>query len=334
VAAYAQSSLQAPEPVAGTVPGAGGGREETLTRRRVYILPTRYGATFYAVLAVMLIGSINYNNSLGYSLTFLLGSLGLVAMLHTYRNLAGLVLRASCGPPVFAGGQAAFRLHADNRSGGERPDLLIRYTDYGLDGVPRPVLARTGLAAGALARVELAVHAPRRGRLELGRVVIATRYPLGLFRAWSVLALEAVCVVYPRPAGRRELPAGETSSLRDGGSSSRGTDDFAGLRRYLPGDSSRQIHWKAVAREQEIPVKVFAGASANGLVLRWHDTPGTDTEARLSQLCRWVLEAEARGIRYALELPGERLPAGLGGEHRERALRVLALHGEGRGEGR
>ncbi|MGQ0525378.1 MAG: DUF58 domain-containing protein, partial [Betaproteobacteria bacterium] len=61
-----------------------------LVQRRVFILPTRQGLLFAGVLALMLVGSINYALSLGFVLTFLLVGLGLNAMLYTFRNLANL----------------------------------------------------------------------------------------------------------------------------------------------------------------------------------------------------------------------------------------------------
>ena len=57
-----------------------------LTQRRIFILPTRQGFLFAIVLGIMLIGSINYNNSLGYLLTFLLASVSVVSILYTYRT--------------------------------------------------------------------------------------------------------------------------------------------------------------------------------------------------------------------------------------------------------
>ncbi|HWU82526.1 MAG TPA: hypothetical protein VN063_03450, partial [Methylophilaceae bacterium] len=40
-----------------------------LTRRHIYILPTRYGLLYGVILIGMLIGSINYTLSLGFFLT-------------------------------------------------------------------------------------------------------------------------------------------------------------------------------------------------------------------------------------------------------------------------
>ena len=59
--------------------------------------------------------------------------------------------------------------------------------------------------AGSVAEAVLGVPAARRGWLDLGRVMLETRYPLGLFRAWSYLELEARALVYPRPE-RAALP--------------------------------------------------------------------------------------------------------------------------------
>ena len=48
-------------------------------------------------------------------------------------------------------------------------------------------------------------------------------------------------------------------------------------------------------------------------------------EARLARLARWVLEAEAAGLRYGLTLPGAQLPPGEGEAHRRACLDALAL---------
>ena len=85
-----------------------------LTQRRVYILPTRHGVLFGAALLLMLIGSINYNLSLGYMLTFLLAGMGVVSILHTFRNLAHLNVSAGRVEPAFAGGTARFQIVFDN----------------------------------------------------------------------------------------------------------------------------------------------------------------------------------------------------------------------------
>lgn len=300
-----------------------------LLRRRVYIFFTRQGLLFAATLLVMLLGAVNYTNSMAYLLTFLLASLLLVCILHTYRNLRGLVIKLAEPEAVFAGGTAGFPLLFDNRSGYDRPALQVR-----VHPARRKRKAGTAagiqfdLRAGELRSLDLEVSAQKRGLLRLDRLLLSTGFPLGLLRAWSYLDTAPVCVVYPRPGGSAELPPEEGMESAQVIGRHAGADDFTGLRAYRPGDSIRNIDWKALAREQGVLVKRFAGAGASKLTLRWDAVPhGADTEARLSQLCRWVLEAEKLGFQYALEIPDARVDHGCGADHQRVCLERLAKHG-------
>lgn len=296
---------------------------------RIFILPTRYGFAFALALSAMLLGAINYNNGLAYVLTFLLASVALVSMLHANRNLWGLKLGISAPKPAFAGSAARFYFSIDNRGQAARFALNVRYrydpnAADDLDGVHH-----LDLAADMVAREVIEAPAIKRGFQPLGKVVLATRFPFGLFRAWCPLNIDTECLVYPRPEGRQALPACATAGSRESGLKGVGRDDFAGFRDYVPGDSPRQIHWKAVAREQGLPVKLFSGASAGELLLSFEDVKATDTEARLSQLCRWVLDAEGAGFRYGLSLPGAEIAPGDGEAHHHACLKALALFNPG-----
>ena len=81
-----------------------------LTQRRIFVLPTRAGLLFFVALVAMLTGAINYNLALGHALVFLLAGLGLVGMVHAFRNLHGLVITPGRCQPVFSGDQALFPL--------------------------------------------------------------------------------------------------------------------------------------------------------------------------------------------------------------------------------
>ena len=305
------------------------GAGPALTRRRVYIFFTRQGLLFAATLLVMLLGSVNYTNSMAYLLTFLLASLVLVCMLHTYRNLRGLVIKLADPEPVFAGETAGFPLLFDNRSGYDRPALHLRV--HPARGRRKPSATaeiQFDLLAGELRGIDLEVSAPKRGLLKLDRLLLRTGFPLGLLRAWSYLDTAPVCVVYPRPSGSAALPPEEGMESAQLIGRHAGADDFTGSRPYRPGDSIRTIDWKAMAREQGVLVKRFAGAGARKLTLRWNAVaPGAETEMRLSQLCRWVLEAEKLGFQYALEIPDARVDHGCGAEHQRTCLERLANYG-------
>lgn len=96
-----------------------------LNQRRIFIIPSQVGLAFMVALLLMLLAAINYQNSLAYALTFLLSSVFVVAILHTYRNLAGLILKAGAAPAVFAGEPATFRVRLESsaRASGRQSGL-------------------------------------------------------------------------------------------------------------------------------------------------------------------------------------------------------------------
>lgn len=291
-----------------------------LNQRRIFILPSRVGAAYGLALLLMLLVAINYQNSLAYGLTFLLMAVFVVAILHTYRNLAGLVLKAGGGGAVFVGEQARFRVRLESR---EREHQAVA-----LGWPPAELLARDVPRQGQ-AELELSLPAQRRGWLRPGRLRVESRFPLGLLVAWSWVDLDQAALVYPRPlAGELPLSAGlgddEEEGMRARG---QGADDFQGLRDYQPGDSKRRLDWKAYSRGQGLLVKEFARLGGRDLWLDYEQLGG-DSEMRLSLLCHWVLQLAERQQAFGLQLPGQVIAPDSGEGHRDACLRALALFGE------
>jgi uncharacterized protein (DUF58 family) len=130
--------------------------------------------------------------------------------------------------------------------------------------------------------------------------------------------------VYPRPHGSLPMPV--QSGLKPGRHTplESGMDEWSGLRPFRDGDSPRSVDWKAYAREAPLLVKEYVLAVSELRLFNFGELRMADTEARLSQLARWVVDAEACGERYGLILPGVQLPADRGPEHRHRCLVALA----------
>lgn len=289
----------------------------TLPGRRIYILPTGLGVTYAFMLFAMFLGAMNYGNNLALGLTFLLGGLGLTAMHHSHRNLAGVKIHAAGCDPVFAGQTARFRIAIENTSPLPRYEVAVG-NEHGDAPAQR-------IAPGRRALLEVTLPASERGVLSLPYFEITTRHPFGLFRAWSVIHMDLRCIVYPRPSERGRPPplvATDTGGAQD---LSRGDEDFAGLRTFHPGDSPSRIAWKAFAREQGLQVKLYAGTEVTSHLFDWSSLSGMGTEARLSQLCRWIEDAHAAGHAFGLRIPGTEIPANLGPAHRQRCLTALAL---------
>ena len=290
-----------------------------LVHRRVYIVPTRLGWLFGATLTILLIGSINYALALGFGLTFLLAGVGIAGMVHTARNLARLAVSAGRAEPVFAGDSAQFRLYLDGRVAFDRPAILVRHLASGAQLV-------LDVPAGGVGEVVLQVPATQRGWQALGRVMLETRFPLGLFRAWSYIEPEARCLVYPRPERSKLPPPSAEAGHGAMRTATVGNEDFAGLRGYQASDSPRHVAWKAVARTGDMLTKQFAGESGAELWLDWQLLPGAvSLETRLSRLAGWVVEAERGGALYGLRLPGVEIAPAHGDAHRAACLQALAL---------
>lgn len=292
----------------------------TLNQRRIFILPTRQGFGFAALLMVMLLGDINYNLSLGYVLTFLLGAAATMTMLHAFRNMAQLEISASRVDAVFAGDTAQFVFHFHNASTLPRYSLNLR------DGSGHSITF--GVAAQHTAEVRLPLPALQRGWLSSGRLTLFTEYPLGLFHAWSYLQFDVRCLVYPKPAAPLPLPASLAQSGL-GAFNTAGDEDFSGLRSYVAGDAMPRIAWKALAREQGLQVKQFSAPQGQELWLDWSLLPAVHTERKLEILTRWVLDADAQQLPYGLRLPDIELPPQSSVAHRAECLRALALFGSG-----
>ncbi len=283
--------------------------------RQIYILPTRAGGMFVVLLGAILAGSINFSNNLGYLLTFFLSGLGLVAMVHTWWNLLSLRLRPGGCPPVFQGDDARFGLILSNTRKTDRPMLEI--------GPARqaPMLA-IDIPDNGEATAHLPLVAETRGWLTQGRLTIASRFPLGLFRAWSYIETEQRCLVYPAPADR---PPRFHAIHRERPRPNPGEDEFNGHRDYHPGDPVKHIDWKILARERGLMIREFKDHHRESQTLDYDALPGVDSETRLRLLCRAVLDADANGLRWNLRLPGEESDLGSGAAHRNHCLTQLAL---------
>lgn len=289
----------------------------TLRSRRTYIIPTALGIGYGLVLLAMLMASMNYNNSMGFALTFTLAGLGLVAMHWCHQNLTGLIIRGIRIEPTFAGQPARLELSLDNTSSSERYDIAVA---CGANMVPT-----VDLGPGSMTEVCINLPTDKRGLFFVERIGISTRFPFGLFRSWTWLHPAVSGIVYPAPAIRGESPPPDNTDTGGAQDDRKGEDDFAGLRDFHRGDSPRHIAWKAMAKGGELLVKQFAGTDVTTHWLDWEMAQEKDIEARLSRLCRWVVDAHAQGHAYGLKIPGAEFPPAIGHSHRHHCLMSLAV---------
>ncbi len=292
----------------------------SIPKRRLYILPTRAGIGFGIMLTAMLLGAMNYSNNMAFALTFLLGGVGFVCMHHTHSNLINLRITVGRPEAVFAGDKVWVPVTLSNPSATDRYSLLTGRSREELQPAAAVDCENHGHT-----ETGFTLKSSARGWLAVPRFTVATQFPLGLFHAWTWLNIEADCLIYPRPAATgRDIPPA-IGGLGAAHGERSGLDDFAGLREYQRGDSTRRIHWKSYPHSGKLMVKQFAEPLDESLWLDWEQLADiSDAESRLSQLCRWVLDCAAREEIYGLRIPGQEIPPGTGSAHQERCLEALA----------
>jgi uncharacterized protein (DUF58 family) len=289
----------------------------TVNRRRIYILPSRFGIMLAAILASMLVAGLNYNSNLGLAFAFLMASMALVTMHHCNRNLQRLSIDVTTEVDAFAGREAVFEFALHNASSVDRRDIEVRC----MSGV-----GMGSVAANENESITVAVPVAQRGLTRVKQFELRTRYPFGWFYSWTYVQQLLTIYVAPSPGGTRVLPS---DGAQGSGSHSekRGDEDFSGLRAYEPGVALKHMAWKVLARGGEAAVRSYSSLAAQPEWLDFSSLEGLDVEARLSQLCLWVLESDAAQRPYGLRIPGKEIAPSGGAAHRFACLRALAAHG-------
>lgn len=293
-----------------------------LTHQRIFILPTQSGLTFVGLILLLLMIAFVYNNNLAYLLCFLLASVFVTTILHSFKTLSGLVVQPGQTHSVYAGDRAIFDIYIHNLSKAERLNLQCYLRGIEQDSEQ---VSSINLKPQEKQRVCLYSPTQKRGWHYCEKIVLSSHYPLGIFRAWSVLYFDFKALVYPRPS-QSEVPFPETvGDTVQQGNSKKGQGDFYGLREYQEGDAIRDIHWKSLAKGQGLHSKYYSGEALAELWLDYEQTPGYDTEQRISQMCRWLIDADQSGLQYGFILPGFILQPSSGSEHFQKCLKALAL---------
>ncbi len=295
-----------------------------LTQRNVYILPTKAGLLFAGTVFVLLLASINYQLNLGYVLTFLLAGSGVVSMHITHATLRGLTLHLRPVAPTFVGDAVLLDVVLTS-PGTARFGVGLKVASASfttLSWIDVPALGQAG--------AQLSFVATTRGRVEVPTLSAETRFPLGLFRAWTVWRPAAELLVYPRP----EFPAAALPLARavPGGAAQARTADggeVEGVRAYRRGDPPKLIAWKKAAKAIEaggdLVSRDTSAAVHQALWLEWQQCGSLAPEERLSRLTAWTLAAHRANAEFGLRLPGRELALASGDAHRRHCLEALAL---------
>jgi uncharacterized protein (DUF58 family) len=288
---------------------------------KVRVWPNRNATGLAMVLLAMAYAGASQSNGAAYLLCFVLAAVAAISAIHAWANVRGAAISTDPIPPVFAGEALSVTVVASS---------ALRRDHFSID-VGKGRLASGArfdvIRAGETERGGITAPANARGSFTDLRIRVESVFPLGFFTARKIVTVRQTYFVYPTPGGALPLPSSAMPAGRPKGGLRVEGDDFSGLRAWLPGESQRHIDWKAASRGQPLLTKQWAGESDEILRFDWDTLAPLETEARLSQLTRWIIRAERSGALYALRLPKHHFPPSRGDRHLHLCLRALACFG-------
>ncbi len=169
-----------------------------------------------------------------------------------------------------------------------------------------------------------------RGWATIEVVQVFSPFPLALFIRCLEVRKTVKFVVYPKPMpiplpyesafGRKRVGEREKEGL--------GVGEFLGLREYIAFAPRKLIHWKSLAKRDDLMLKKLAEEVENPHVIEVEKLPGRTLEEKLSQATFLVLKFESLSLPYGLNLFGKKIPPSLGFLHQKRILTEIALYGK------
>ena len=294
---------------------------------QVYILPTRIGLLYAAIILISFLLSEVFVSTDLYVFTVLLTTLGLMSMLMTNSNIKKL----TCALPselLFEENQPSeIPLTIENARSDHSRSVQITLP---IGGEKSPLKT----AGSVEQKSSLKMFYPFENKLKRGchalpNVRLESRFPLGLFRSWTTLKANTLIMIYPSPIAKRQPPMEEEQPQTENSPSSSndsGQEEFVGLRPYIQNETQRRIDWKTYARTQDLMVKDFSEEHGATYNFSYERVPSEDIEERLTILSTWIHFAHQQGVFYSLEMPGIKISAARGESHFRKCLRELACY--------
>lgn len=289
-----------------------------LSQNNIYIFPSSAGMVFVILLVTLLVTAINYQNSLIYLLTFLLGAMFFISIWLCFLNLSGLEVITDSPADAFEGESLSFRVTF------LLPNKSAPAIRFGAD--PEQAI-EVFIEKGIKKSVSLLQPARSRGYYQLDRLYLSTLFPFGLIRAWTWLKTEAAVFVCPAPVDPVYAP-GSTQSGTASYASQVHIENSGDLKSYVPGDSLARVAWKQFAAKDQLYIRAYDGTS--GEVDQWVDWQAyaaSNIEQRLGMMCSDILRLGRERKRFGVRLPGQEIAQGSGPEHERECLRALAVFG-------
>lgn len=253
-----------------------------------------------------------YGNNLVFIVCFSLTCMGMILAKNINNTIEQVHIVSAEVKLAFAEPNQNIYVLITNRSNESLEDLYISMKSK------NSLKVKTRLNPQESQVIEYPWNISSRGYQKLPTIVVSSEYPSGLFHSWKILSSDRTTLVFPARKGSLHVPLFQFQSQESVGV-------IREIRDYRPGDSPKRIHWRSLAKNQQLRTLVHEAESDRKCHLKWEDTSTLDLESRLSQMCLWVDMAEKNGYDWTLKLPHKTIDRQLNPEAYQQALSTLAL---------
>jgi len=261
--------------------------------RRIDQHATRYSAVVVVLLFGLFLEAYMHDFNLVYITLFFVFSLAFSAGPIGILNLGHLEAHYVRSGRLFANQQGKIALKVHNNSTTTSWSVTLHNES--------DTTTLSELKGGSVKLLSLPFIPQKRGKFIYQGSYLESKYPLSTVRLVLKINETYEGIVYPEPKGislRSYLQQEESYYGEE--------KEFDGLRSYDGSQRLSSIHWASVAKG-DMSVKVFSKETQTPNLVFHFQTAGKNDEARLSQLCLWVLECEKQNLPFMIQMPNKLL---------------------------
>jgi uncharacterized protein (DUF58 family) len=278
-------------------------------------VPTRLGLTYGSLCLILLFMAMAYGNNLVFIVCFTLTVMGMTLARAVNSTVDRLSILEVSANEVFAENRQLLQLIVENKS----PYELMEIRTY-IKGQENN-FEKFNLNPKEILTVNVPYDFKKRGLNSLPRLIIESSYPSGLFRAWKVFKKLENVLVFPARTGKKDFPQNSMQQENSLGI-------IREIRDYKPGDSPKRIHWRSLAKNQQLRTLVYEGEEGKKCHFSWAEVSHLPTEQALSQIALWISIAEEQNFNWTLELPQKIIYGAHDPRRFSEAMQTLALWGQ------
>jgi uncharacterized protein (DUF58 family) len=301
------------------------GRFGELRPEKTYIFPTGFGFAFGTLSFILLVMAIGYGNNILYFFVFLLVSMGLTSVWLTNKNVDSVKVNDLQSSFLYAKENNLVTLHIENRNKKDSPLWDLEFRIEYKTKEPSEIAVLTEV--DHVGFVSLNWIPEKRGYLRSPRILIQSRFPFKMLRAWRYSHKTNELLVFPRREGKENLKTliGHQSN-KDEMANLDNEGLFRDYREFQNSDSPARIDWKRSVKHQKHLIKNYEKSGDRKILIDWEMTSSIpDFEARISQLAYWIDLCHEQNELFSLKIKNFQTEYFASPSHYKSCMEKLAL---------